>query len=102
MSDRKAADRTLVGQSAASRMAMGWGPWLIIAALFVVTALELRWQGRLWWCECGEWFLWVSAPRTPHTSQHLADPYSLTHVLHGVIFYGMCAWLLPRLSFAGG
>ena len=36
-----------------------------------------------------------------HNSQHLADPYTLTHVLHGVAFYGLL-WLIAgtRLSNA--
>ena len=33
-----------------------------------------------------------------HTSQHLFDPYSFTHVLHGVMFCGLLAWAWPRLT----
>ena len=31
------------------------------------------------------------------TSQHLLDPYSFTHVLHGVVFYWLLTLLAPRL-----
>jgi len=34
----------------------------------------------------------------PHNSQHLLDPYSFTHVLHGVLLYGAFAWLVPCLG----
>ncbi|MFN9968944.1 MAG: DUF2585 family protein, partial [Phycisphaerae bacterium] len=31
-----------------------------------------------------------------HNSQHLIDPYSLTHVLHGVILWGILSLSLSR------
>ena len=57
-------------------------------------------QGRPWWCECGRPYLWTSDVQSQHCSQHLVDPYSLTHVLHGFIFYGILALTLPRVSLA--
>jgi hypothetical protein len=33
-----------------------------------------------------------------HNSQHLLDPYSFSHVSHGILFFGLCAWLLPSLA----
>jgi hypothetical protein len=65
----------------------------LISSLSVMTvtlAVVLRQQGRLWWCKCGGQQLWISEPLSPHTSQHLFDPYSLTHISHGFLFY----WLL--------
>src|SRR5207248_298465 len=56
-----------------------------------------RSQGRLWWCACGQPNLWSGDAWGPHNSQHLLDPYSLTHVLHGVVFCGLFAWCCPRL-----
>jgi hypothetical protein len=72
-------------------------PWLALALVCAAAACQLRWQGRCWWCACGQPYLWVSDARGPHNSQHLLDPYSLTHVLHGVILCGLLAWTLPRL-----
>ena len=37
---------------------------------------------------------------SPHTSQHVFDAYSFTHILHGVIYYGLLSRLAPRLSLA--
>lgn len=55
----------------------------------VVTIVYLRWQGRVWWCDCGQGNP-VSLPvASRHNSQHLFDPYSLSHVLHGVLFFGL-------------
>jgi hypothetical protein len=74
----------------------------ILGAIVVVLLLQvagLKLEDRLWWCECEGVFLWTSDAWSPHTSQHLADPYSLTHALHGFVFCWALAWLWPRLSF---
>ncbi len=72
---------------------------LVIPAVLVTTALLLRAQGRLWRCACGRIVPWVGDAWGPETSQHFSDPYSFTHVLHGVIFCGLLAWALPRLDW---
>src|SRR3954465_1055229 len=73
------------------------GPWLAVAAVGVLATGLLRWEGRPWWCACGQPFLWSGDPNGPHNSQHLADPYSFIHVLHGLVFCGLLTWLCPRL-----
>lgn len=47
-------------------------------------------QGRIWWCKLGDYIPWTSDAWSDHTSQHFFDPYSFTHVLHGVLFF----WLI--------
>ena len=74
------------------------GPWLACAAVGIVAALQLHWQGRSWWCACGQVSLWTSEAWGTHTSQHFLDPYSLTHVLHGVLFYWLLTLCVPRLA----
>ena len=71
---------------------------LLLVPLFIATALVLRLEGRLWICSCGKLFLWVSQACSSNTSQHLLDPYSFTHVLHGFLFFWLIAWLAPRLN----
>ena len=66
----------------------GW-PWIVCIATVVVTVILLRAEGRRWWCACGEWSLWKSDVWSSHCSQHLFDPYSLSHVSHGLIFCGL-------------
>jgi Protein of unknown function (DUF2585) len=63
----------------------------------MTAAALLRGQGRLWWCACGRLRLWTSDAWSQHTSQHLLDPYSFTHVLHGVVLCGLLAWCCARL-----
>ena len=61
--------------------------WVAIGLVLVSTVTELRCEGRRWWCQAGDWSPVVLGVRGEHTSQHLLDPYSLTHVLHGVLLY---------------
>lgn len=84
---------------------LGTGPWhftsLAVTAIVVVvalTAVQLRAQGRLWWCACGGWKLWSGDIWSSHNSQHLFDPYSFTHILHGVVICGVLKWFRPQWS----
>lgn len=58
-------------------------------------------MGRNWWCECGEWKVWSGEIESQHNSQHLFDPYTFTHILHGVGFYAL-TWLLFGKILEGG
>jgi hypothetical protein len=73
-------------------------PWLAIVLVLLVTVYLLDSQGRLWICACGQVYLWTADVWSSDNSQHLLDPYSFTHVLHGVAFCVGLAWLLPRLA----
>ena len=70
---------------------------LAILAVLILTILQLRYQGRLWWCACGQLFLWAGEVCSSHNSQHFLDPYSFTHLLHGVMFWWLVSLCLPRL-----
>ncbi len=74
--------------------------WLsaAIVVLLVLTALQLNSQGRLWLCSCGELYLWAGDINSPHNSQHLLDPYSFTHLLHGLAFFWLLTLAAGRLS----
>lgn len=74
--------------------------WLGLLALLVVTAFLLWSQGRLWICACGYVLLWAGDIWSADNSQHLLDPYSFTHILHGFAFFWLLAWLLPRLVWS--
>jgi hypothetical protein len=75
-------------------------PWLAIFVVLIATAYLLHREGRLWFCSCGRILLWAGNVWSSDNSQHLLDPYSFTHMLHGFAFCGLLAWMLPRLSWA--
>jgi hypothetical protein len=67
---------------------------LIIAAF----ALALMAMGRPAICVCGHVELWHRAANDAGTSQHVSDWYSLSHVIHGFLFYGGAALVWRRLG----
>lgn len=73
-------------------------PWLATAAVFILAAVALHLQGRFWRCTCGQIYLWAGDIWSSDNSQHLLDPYSFTHILHGFVFFWLLAWGLPRLA----
>ena len=74
---------------------------LVALALIGVTAGILLWMGRIPFCKCGTIKLWHGGRGDSEISQHLADWYTYSHVLHGVIFYFLL-WAIfrGRLSVA--
>ncbi|NUR45316.1 MAG: DUF2585 family protein [Sphingomonas sp.] len=69
--------------------------WLLfLAILAVVAGIELA-MGRNPICTCGNVALWVGERDSPRTSQMLADWYSLSHIVHGLLFY-VLLWLVAR------
>lgn len=60
---------------------------LACVAALAATALALRAMGRPWWCAGGEPWLWSGEVWSRHNSQHLADPYTVTHLSHGIVFF---------------
>ena len=65
------------------------------AAITAVSAVVLWLMGQPLCCTCGGWPPWSWDIWSPHNSQHLIDPYTFTHVLHGVLLCGLLYWL-PR------
>jgi len=63
--------------------------------MLAATAAVLFLMGRPPICTCGTIALWVNESDSPRTSQMLADWYSLSHVVHGLLFYAGL-WLVFR------
>ena len=71
---------------------------LLAIALVALQALVLWLFGQPAICECGYVKLWEGVVLSAGNSQHLADWYSFSHVIHGFIFYWILTLVAPRLS----
>jgi hypothetical protein len=75
---------------------IGARAWLAVASMSNATVAVLRAEGRVWWCACRTPTPFSTNPNSRHNSQHLLDPYSFSHLLHGLIFYGCLRLIAPR------
>ena len=75
-------------------------PWAylgIAVATIAVAAVILLAMGRTPWCRCDSIKLWTSDAWGPENSQQFTDPYSFTHITHGVLLYGFLYLVARRL-----
>lgn len=72
--------------------------WSGLGLFLIIMTIYLFVQGRLWFSASGHIDLWVGDAFSSENSQQLLDPYSFSHFLHGVIFYFVLHYSLPRFS----
>lgn len=73
-------------------------PWLWTLVLMAGAAAAMLIAGRSAFCPCGTIRFVSVAAETAEVSQQLADWYTPSHVVHGLLLYGALWWLLPRFA----
>jgi hypothetical protein len=72
-------------------------PGIAMALVLLAMIVLLRAEGRMFLCACGQFAVWVSDWCSSNTSQQVLDPYSLTHLLHGFLFFWLIALAFRRM-----
>jgi len=72
-------------------------PYLVTGMMILTTAICLLAMGRVMICPCGHIDLW-GAVGSAEANMQLADWYTPSHLLHGLLFYAGLWAVLPRLS----
>ena len=76
------------------------GYWFAAIGILLLAAAILLGMGRPPICTCGQVKLWVGTVNGPDNSQHLADWYTPSHIIHGFLFYCL-GWLFLRRNPPG-
>jgi hypothetical protein len=69
-----------------------------IVVIFLLMAVLLWAEGRMLVCACGDFRVWAGDTCSSSNSQQLFDPYSFTHVLHGILLFWLVILLFRRLA----
>ncbi|RDL49654.1 hypothetical protein BLJAPNOD_00758 [Ensifer sp. M14] len=80
------------GNDSQNRHALIW--FIACIGVLAIQVITQHLMGRLWICECGYVKLFEGVVNSSGNSQHIADWYTPSHIIHGFLFYGLSHLLL--------
>src|SRR5687768_11604814 len=69
-------------------------------AILFAAIVSLLLLGRVWWCQAGDYSPWSWTVNSRHNSQHIIDPYSFTHILHGILEFWLIGLVFTKMPLA--
>jgi hypothetical protein len=63
--------------------------WLLIGAVVLIAITAEWWMGRVLLSPDGTFGWWEPDIWSAHQSQRVLDPYSVSHIVHGFLFFGL-------------
>ncbi|MDO8575061.1 MAG: DUF2585 family protein [bacterium] len=72
--------------------------FVLAAIIIAIAILTLFSMGRTFFGPTGELGFWSGDIKSQFNSQRLFDPYTFTHIAHGIGFYLLLWFLFPRMS----
>ncbi len=84
----------MTGRDAPPRYGL-WACVTAAAGIIASAAVAERAMGRKLWGISGQPGIWSGNVESQHNSQYLFDPYTFSHITHGMLLYGFL-WLVAR------
>src|SRR2546421_6805690 len=72
-------------------------PWIAMLLVIIAAMIAVNFEGHVWWCQAADYVPWSWDIWSAHNSQHLIDPYSFTHILHGILEFWLIGLIFPQI-----
>ncbi len=73
---------------------------IIIGSALAIFSVILHFMGQPVWCVCGL-KLWTLDAWGSESSQNFIDPYTMSHILHGILLLAVLSVIARRVSLRG-